>query len=182
MPARRGVPQIEVSLDIDANSILTVHAKDLGTGKENSITIKNSNSLSKEEIERIKAEAEANKEADAKRKAEVDKLNQAEGFAYQMKSMLDDEQTKDKFTEDQKKTVTEKADAILEAVKEKNVEKAEELRKDLETYFQPIAAEMYKQAAPQQEAQPANESAGQATQDTSTGKQDAEDVTFEEVK
>jgi molecular chaperone DnaK len=175
MPARRGVPQIEVTLDLDANGILKVSAKDLGTGKENSIKITESNSLSKEEIERIKAEAERFKDQDAKAKAEIDKLNQAESFAYQMKNMTEDEQMKDKFTDEQKKFITEKANAILESVKAKESDKAESFKSELEKYVQDISSKLYEQ----QQAQPQPE---QPQTSTSNDKPDAEDVTFEEVK
>lgn len=174
MPARRGVPQIEVTFDIDANGILKVSAKDLGTGKENNITITGSNSLDKSEIERIKAEAEKFKEADAKAKAEVDKLNGAESFAYQMKNMCDDEQMKDKLTEDQKAEIKKQADEILAAVQTKDADKANTLQETLQKYVQDISSKLYEnqQAQPQQE---------QPTDNSSTNT-DAEDVTFEEVK
>ena len=178
LPAPRGVPQISVKFDIDANGLLKVTAKDLGTGKENNITITESNSLSKEEIERIKAEAERFKEQDAKAKAEVDKLNQAESFAYQMKNFVEDEQTKDKFTVEQKEYITKHADELIDVVKTKDLQKVEELQKSLEKYVQDISAKLYEnqqpQSAPQQE-QPASEN-------KSSEQPDAEDVTFEEVK
>lgn len=181
LPARRGVPQIEVSFDIDANGILKVSAKDLGTGKENSVKIESNNGLSKEEIDRIKADAEKFKAEDAKKKSEVDKLNQAESFAYQMKNFTEDEQMKDKFTEDQKKSINEKADALLESVKTKDLSDVEAKQKDLEEYFRPISEEMYKNAqANQQNAQPTNEASGTTTSETE--KKDTEDVEFEEVK
>lgn len=178
LPAPRGVPQISVKFDIDANGLLKVTAKDLGTGKENNITITESNSLSKDEIERIKAEAERFKEQDAKAKAEVDKLNQAESFAYQMKNFVEDEQTKDKFTAEQKEYITKHADELIDVVKTKDLQKVEELQKSLEKYVQDISAKLYEnqqpQTAPQQE-QPASEN-------KSSEQPDAEDVTFEEVK
>ena len=178
LPAPRGVPQISVKFDIDANGILKVTAKDLGTGKENNITITESNSLSKDEIERIKAEAERFKEQDAKAKAEVDKLNQAESFAYQMKNFVEDEQTKDKFTTEQKEYITKHADELIDVVKTKDLQKVEELQKSLEKYVQDISAKLYEnqqpQTAPQQE-QPTSEN-------KSSEQPDAEDVTFEEVK
>ena len=178
LPAPRGVPQISVKFDIDANGLLKVTAKDLGTGKENNITITESNSLSKEEIERIKAEAERFKEQDAKAKAEVDKLNQAESFAYQMKNFVEDEQTKDKFTAEQKEYITKHADELIDVVKTKDLQKVEELQKSLEKYVQDISAKLYEnqqpQSAPQQE-QPTSEN-------KSSEQPDAEDVTFEEVK
>lgn len=176
LPAPRGVPQIEVSFDINSDGILKVTAKDLGTGKENSIKITESNSLSKEEIDRIKAEAERFKDQDAKAKAEVDKLNQAESFAYQMKNMIEDEQMKDKFTDEQKKFITEKADAILEAIKSKESSKAESLKNELEKYVQDISSKMY------QQSQPTNESSTAETSNQSNSSNEAEDVTFEEVK
>ena len=178
MPAKRGVPQIEVTFDINSDGILKVTAKDLGTGKENSIKITGSNNLSQEEIDRIKAEAEQFKEADAKAKAEVDKLNQAESFAYQMKNFVEDEQTKDKFTAEQKEYITKHADELIDVVKTKDLQKVEELQKSLEKYVQDISAKLYEnqqpQSAPQQE-QPASEN-------KSSEQPDAEDVTFEEVK
>ena len=177
LPAPRGVPQISVKFDIDANGILKVTAKDLGTGKENNITITESNSLSKEEIDRIKAEAERFKEQDAKAKVEVDKLNQAESFAYQMKNFVEDEQTKDKFTAEQKEYITKHADELIDVVKTKDLQKVEELQKSLEKYIQDISSKLYEQ----QQAQPEPQSE-QPQSSTSNDKPDAEDVTFEEVK
>lgn len=174
LPAPRGVPQISVKFDIDANGILKVTAKDLGTGKENNITITESNSLSKEEIERIKAEAERFKEQDAKAKAEVDKLNQAESFAYQMKNFVEDEQTKDKFTAEQKEYITKQADELIDVVKTKDLQKVEELQKSLEKYVQDISSKLYESQQSQPE-QPTSEN-------KSSEQPDAEDVTFEEVK
>lgn len=178
MPARRGVPQIEVTFSLDANGILTVSAKDKGTGKENSITIKDSNSMSQEEIERIKADAERFKEEDAKKKAEVDKLNACESFAYQVRNSVEDEAVKELVTEDEKKVINEKVDAITEAIKAQNGDKAEELRKELENYFNPIAQRIYQQQASAQAEQPTNAQPEQPT----TAQPNAEDVTFEEVK
>jgi molecular chaperone DnaK len=178
MPARRGVPQIEVTFSLDANGILTVSAKDKGTGKENSITIKDSNSMSPEEIERIKADAERFKEEDAKKKAEVDKLNACESFAYQVRNSVEDEAVKELVTEDEKKVINEKVDAITEAVKAQNGDKAEELRKELENYFNPIAQRIYQQQASAQAEQPSS----QPEQPQDNAQPEAEDVTFEEVK
>ena len=177
LPAKRGVPQISVKFDIDQNGILKVSAKDLGTGKENSIRITGTNNLSKEEIERIKAEAEKFKAEDEKKRQEINTLNASESFAYQMKNMCDDEQMKDKFTDEQKQFITEKADAILEAVKSKESSKAETLKNELEKYVQDISSKLYEQ----QQAQPEPHSE-QSQSSTSNDKPDAEDVTFEEVK
>lgn len=146
LPARRGVPQIEVTFDIDANGILKVSAKDLGTGKENNITVTSSNALTPEEIERIKADAEKYKAEDEKRKAEVDKLNSIEGYAYSVKNSIEDETFAKTLTEEQKTNLTEKIDAVLEATKAKDVNKAEEAQKALGEAFNPIAENIYKQA------------------------------------
>ena len=153
LPARRGVPQIEVTFDIDANGLLKVSAKDLGTGKENSIKITGSNSLDQAEIDRIKADAEKFKEADAKAKADVDKLNGAEAFAYQMKGLTEDEQMKDKLTEDQKSEITKQADEILEATKAKDVTKASTLQESLQKYVQDISSRLYESQQPHQPEQ-----------------------------
>lgn len=177
LPAKRGVPQISVKFDIDQNGILKVSAKDLGTGKENSIRITGTNNLSKEEIDRIKAEAEKFKAEDEKKRQEINTLNGAESFAYQMKNMTEDEQMKDKFTDEQKQFITEKADAILEAVKSKESSKAETLKSELEKYVQDISSKLYEQ----QQAQPEPQTE-QPQSSTSNDKPDAEDVTFEEVK
>ena len=186
LPARRGVPQIEVTFDIDANGILKVSAKDLGTGKENNVTITSSNSMPKEEVERIKAEAEAHKAEDAKKKAEIDKLNSFESYAYAIRSAIEDDATKDKITEDQRKQLTDGIEAILAAVKEKDVAKAETAQKDLEKIFSPIASELYKQADVNANAA-GNADFGQQFQDfmkgQNGGKNDGPtDVNFEEVK
>ena len=178
MPARRGVPQIEVTFDIDANGLLKVSAKDLGTGKENNITITGSNSLDQAEIDRIKADAEKFKEADAKAKADVDTLNGAESFAYQMKSMTDDEQMKDKLTEDQKTEIKKQADELLEATKVKDVTKATSLKESLEKYVQDISSKLYESQQPQPE-QPTNDA---PQTDNGGNNPTAEDVEFEEVK
>ena len=110
-PARRGVPQIEVSFDIDANGILKVSAKDKATGKEQEIRIEASSGLSKEEIERMKAEAEANADADKKERERIDKVNQADSMIFQTENFLND--NKDKIPADDKPAI----DAAIEALK-----------------------------------------------------------------
>lgn len=178
LPAKRGVPQISVKFDLDANGILKVSAKDLGTGKENSIKITGTNNLSKEEIERIKAEAEKFKAEDEKKRQEINTLNVSESFAYQMKNMCDDEQMKDKLSEDQKIEIKKQADEILEATKAKDATKAGSLQESLQKYVQDISAKLYESQQPQpepQQEQPTSES-------KSSEHPDAEDVTFEEVK
>ena len=147
-PARRGVPQIEVTFDIDANGILSVSAKDLATNKEQHITIDNSNSLSKEEIDRIKAEAEAHKDEDAKREEELKKINAAEGYSYSVDNVLNGENMKDKFTEDEKTKVTEAKTKLDDAIKTRVVADIEAAQKELESVFNPIMERIYKENAP----------------------------------
>lgn len=145
-PAPRGVPQIEVTFDIDANGILNVTAKDLGTGKNQSVKIESPNSLSEDEINRIKADAEKFAEADKKKKEEIDKLNAAEQYAYSVQKYIDDETTGKSVPDDKKETLKKKIDEVLEAAKAKKVTEAETLKNELEIMFKPIVEEMYKNA------------------------------------
>lgn len=149
LPAPRGVPQIEVTFNIDANGILSVSAKDLGTQKENHITIQNPNSLSDEEIKRIKEDAEKFADADKKRKEEADKINGAEQFAYAMRKSFEDENLKDKVTEDEKSDINAKVDALLEAVKVKNLNEIDTKKADLEAAVKKVSERIYGQNAPQ---------------------------------
>lgn len=108
-PAARGVPQIEVSFDLDTNGILTVTAQDKGTGKASNITISNEKGrLSKEEIERLIKEAEKNKEADEQRKNQVEARNNLEQFVYQAEHMVKDDKVKDKLSQEDSKSVSDK--------------------------------------------------------------------------
>ena len=147
-PARRGVPQIEVKFDIDANSILTVSAKNLGTGKENKITIKSNTNLSEAEIQRMVNEAKANEEADKKRKEEADIRNEADQFIFMTKNSLDE--LKDKISEDEKNQVNAKVQALEEALKGNDIEdikaKKSELEKEAQSLAQRVYAEQQKTA------------------------------------
>lgn len=147
-PARRGVPQIEVTFDIDANGTLTVSAKDLGTQKEQHITINDSNALSEEEIARIKKEAEDNKAADEAKKAELDKKNAAEGYIYSVEKSLEDENMKDKFTDDEKKQLEDLIKEAKEAIDAKDNDKMFAKKNELEKIFSPIVARIYQENAP----------------------------------
>lgn len=151
-PAPRGVPQIEVTFDIDANGILSVSAKDLATNKEQHITINNSNSLSDEEIERIKADAEKFKAEDEKKKKDLEDLNAAEGYMYSVKQTLENENFKDKFTEDEKNSINEKMEVLKKALEDRsNVEGVKTAKDELEKVFQPIITKIYEAAAPKPE-------------------------------
>lgn len=151
-PAPRGVPQIEVTFDIDANGILSVSAKDLATNKEQHITINNSNSLSDEEIERIKADAEKFKAEDEKKKKDLEDLNAAEGYMYSVKQTLENENFKEKFTEDEKNSINEKMEVLKKALEDRsNVEGVKTAKDELEKVFQPIITKIYEAAAPKPE-------------------------------
>ena len=169
-PAPRGVPQIEVTFNIDANSILTVSAKDKGTGKENNITIQDPNTLTKEEIDRMKQEAEANADEDAKTKEKVEKVNQADSTIFQTEKSLKEYGEKIK---PETKEATEKALALLVEAKESGdgamIDTAmETLKTSMSSFYQEM-----------QEAQEAE--AGDGTEATNESSS-AEDVEFEEVK
>lgn len=150
LPAKRGVPQIEVSFDIDANGIVSVTAKDLGTNKEQKITIQNQN-LSEQEIEQIKKDAEKFKEEDEKKQKDSQTLNSADQYAFSIENMLSDENMSSKIEESKRTELESNVKELHEAVNNKDVSKVEELQKKLSEIWNPIVTEMYKA---QQEANP----------------------------
>ncbi|MBJ7629446.1 molecular chaperone DnaK [Weissella confusa] len=169
--APRGVPQIEVKFDIDRNGIVSVSAKDLGTNKEQKITIQSSGSLSDEEIERMMNDAKANEEADKKRKEEVDLRNDVDQLIFQSEKTL--EEVGDKLPDSDKKPV-EDAVAELKAAKEAdNLDDMKTKKEALEKVAQELAVKLYQQAAPEQGAQAAD---GAASHDDNTVDGDFEDV------
>ena len=147
-PAPRGVPQIEVTFNLDANGILNVTAKDKGTGKEQSITIQNSGNMSKEDIEKARAEAEAHAEEDKKKRESVDARNQLENAVYQAEKMPDE--YKDKISDDDKRTIEEAVKEAKEVLNDKDADKdkLEAAAKELSNKIMPIGAKMYQQEAP----------------------------------
>ena len=175
-PARRGVPQIEVTFDIDANGILKVSAKDKATGKEQAIRIEASSGLSKEEIERMKAEAEANAEADKKEREKVDKLNQADSMIFQTENQL--KELGDKLPADKKAPIEAALGKLKDAHKAQDLAAIDAAMNELNTAFQAASAEMYAQSG--QAGQQAGPGAGQ--QPNNDGKEDVQDADFEEVK
>ena len=146
-PARRGVPQIEVTFDIDANGIVNVSAKDLGTGKEQHITITSSTNMSKEDIDKAVREAEQFAAEDAKRKEEVDVRNQADQVVYQTEKALED--AKDKIDANDKASVEAALNKLKEALKGTDVEAIKAATEETTKAFYPIAEKMYQQANPQ---------------------------------
>lgn len=169
--APRGVPQIEVKFDIDRNGIVSVSAKDLGTNKEQKITIQSSGSLSDEEIERMMNDAKANEEADKKRKEEVDLRNDVDQLIFQSEKTL--EEVGDKLPDTDKKPV-EDAVAELKAAKEAdNLDDMKMKKEALEKVAQELAVKLYQQAAPEQGAQAAD---GASSNDDNTVDGDFEDV------
>ena len=151
-PARRGVPQIEVTFDIDANGIVNVSAKDLGTGKEQHITITSSTNMSKEDIDKAVKEAEQFAAEDAKRKEEVDVRNQADQVIYQTEKALED--AKDKISADDKASVEAALNKLKEAMKGTDVEAIKTATEEASKAFYPIAEKMYQQTGAQGGAQP----------------------------
>ncbi len=149
-PAARGIPQIEVTFDIDANGILNVSATDKGSGKKQSISITASTKLSKEEIDKMKKQAEEFAEQDRKRKEEVEKFNTAETLAYTVESTLND--AGDKVDEGTKKEVKEKVKELRDAVTAKDLTKVESLTEELTKKIQEIGAKMYQEQPREQQA------------------------------
>ncbi len=149
-PARRGIPQIEVTFDIDANGIVNVSAKDLGTGKEQHITITSSTNMSEEEINKRVQEAEKYKEEDEKRKKLIDTKNSAEAFSYEIEKNLDD--LKDQISEKEADAIKEKLETLKKSLEGDNVEEIEANQKALAEAFQPLAAKLYNQQQAQQAA------------------------------
>ncbi|MGY4735236.1 molecular chaperone DnaK [Weissella cibaria] len=169
--APRGVPQIEVKFDIDRNGIVSVSAKDLGTNKEQKITIQSSGSLSDEEIERMMNDAKANEEADKKRKEEVDLRNDVDQLIFQSEKTL--EEVDDKLPDTDKKPVEDAVAELKTAKEADNLDDMKTKKEALEKVAQELAVKLYQQAAPEQGAQAAD---GASSSDDNTVDGDFEDV------
>jgi len=162
-PSMRGVPKIEVTFDIDANGIINVSAIDKATNKQQSIRIESSSGLSKEEIEKMKIEAEQNAEADMKLKEDADTLNSADSLLFQVNKSMSD--LGDKISEEQKLEINSTIDKLKESHNQKNVSEVKTLMEELNSKFQKITQDLYETASETQE-----------------NDFDASDVEFEEVK
>ena len=174
-PAPRGIPQIEVTFDIDANGIVNVSAKDLGTGKEQHITITSSTNMSKEDIDKAVKEAEAFAAEDKKRKEDVDARNEADSMVYQVEKSMKD--FGDKVTEDDKSKVEPKIEALKEALKGTDIEAIKAKKEELQNAFYEVAGKIYQASG----AADAAGAAGQAQPDQNGGSDDgAVDVEYTE--
>lgn len=159
LPARRGVPQIEVTFDIDANGIVHVSAKDLGTGKEQSISITSSTNMSKDDIEKAVKEAERYAEEDKQRREEIDTRNNADQLVYQCEKVISEEG--EKFPEADKKELQEKVDALKEALKGQDLNVIKSRQEELTKKFYEISEQLYKAAQPEAGAQGPEAAGGQ---------------------
>ena len=165
--APRGVPQIEVKFDIDTNGIVNVTAKDLGTNKEQSITISNSSNLSDEEVEKMRKEAEANKEADEKKKEEVEVRNDAESLVFQTEKTIKD--LGDKIDDDEKEEVEDEIKELKEALEKDDIDEIKEKKESLQEKAMKLATKVYEEAAKNRQAE---ENADEKDEDDEDDKKD----------
>ena len=171
-PAPRGIPQIEVTFNIDANGILTVSAKDKGTGKENNITIQNSGNMSKEDIEKAQKDAELHADEDKKKRETIDAKNALDAAIYQAEKMPSE--FKDKISDEDKKAIEK---AVEEAKKSQNSEDKAELEKaakDLQDAIMPIGAKLY-------QAEQADASKDEKSGETKTSRKKSDEAVESEV-
>lgn len=166
MPAPRGIPQIEVTFDIDSNGVLSVTAKDKATNKENKIRIEGGSQLSKEDIEKMKAEAEVNAESDRVEKEKVEKINMADNLIFQTEKQI--KEYSDKLTDSDKSELNSDLDLLKKAHIEKNLTDIETATQKLNSTWQTISTRLYQDTQTQQGPQ--------------TGSNDVEDTSYEEVK
>jgi molecular chaperone DnaK len=173
--------QIEVTFDIDANGILNVSAKDLGSGKEQKISITGSSGLTKEEVERLRKDAEAHAEEDRQAREAAEIRNNADNLAYQSEKQLRD--LGDKLSADQKQAVEDAIKNVREKLNGNDVEAIKQATDDLQNRFQNISAELYKQAASQTGAQTGRDAARSTAEGGTPGKRDENvvDADFEVV-
>ena len=171
-PAPRGIPQIEVKFDIDANGIVNVSAKDLGTGKEQSITITSSTNLTDEEIDKMVKEAEANKEADEKRKEEAETRNEADSLVFQTEKAIKD--LGDKVSDSDKEEAEELIKKLKEALEKDNIDDIKEAKDKLQEKAMALATKAYEEAAKAKQAE------GGETSTDSSSDDNVQEANYEE--
>ena len=176
-PAMRGIPQIEVTFDIDANGIVNVSAKDLGTGKEQKITISSSTNMSKEDIDKAVKDAEQYAAEDKKRREEVDAKNEAENLAYQAEKLINE--SGDKLDAADKDAVNSKVSALKEAISKNDISLINAAKEDLQKTVYEVSAKLYQQAAPQGDPQQA--APDQGAQQNNSGDPNVYDADFTDV-
>jgi molecular chaperone DnaK len=173
-PSPRGVPQIQITFDINANGIIEVSALDKATQKKQNIRIEGSANLPKEEIERMKREAQENEEKDRVEKENIDKLNQADSLVFQTEKQM--KEFGEKLTEDDRKTLNESVDKLKQAHTVKDIPEVEKLTNELNEKWQGISTKLYQQGSTEQGGQQQNSPPPPESKDN------VEDVEFEEVK
>jgi molecular chaperone DnaK len=169
MPAPRGIPQVEVTIDVDSNGILSVSAKDKATGKENKIRIEGGSQLTKEEIEKMKADAEANAEADQLEKERVEKLNKADSLIFQTEKQI--KEFDEKLTDEDKTLLNADLDELRKAYSDKDVQKIDESSEKLTQTWNTISTKLYEQSQTEEPTETT----------TANGNDEVDDVDFEEV-
>jgi molecular chaperone DnaK len=178
-PSPRGIPQIEVSFDIDANGILNVSAKDKGTGRQQSIRIEASTGLSDSEINKMKQEAKANEESDRKAKEKIDKLNAADSLIFQTEKQLKD--FGEKLPADKKDPISRAVEKLKEAHKKQDIDAVDKATAELNTAWQAASEELYKASQTSgAQSEPKEQQASESKD--SKNDQEVTDVDFEEVK
>lgn len=180
-PAMRGVPQIEVTFDIDANGIVNVSAKDLGTGKEQKITISSSTNMSKEDIDKAVKDAEQYASEDKKHREEVDAKNEAENMVYQAEKLVNE--SGDKLASEDKDTLNTKTAALKEAISKNDADLMKSAKDDLQKALYDVSAKLYQQAAPQGQGNPQQGAPdmGNAQQPNNGGDPNVYDADFKDV-
>ena len=176
-PAPRGVPQIEVTFDIDANGIVNVHAKDLGTGKEQKITISSNTNMSKEDIEKAVKEAEQYAEEDKKRREEIDTKNEAENMCYAVEKLIKDSEGKIEAAD--KENLENKVKALRETIGKNDIASIKKDMEDLQKSMFEVSTKLYQQAAPDQQA--GAQAQGDAGQSGNSGAENVYDADYKDV-
>ena len=179
-PAPRGVPQIEVTFDIDANGILNVSAVDKATGKEQKIRIEASSGLSEEEINRMKADAQANADADRQNKERIEKINQADTMIFTTEKQL--KELGDKLPADKKAPIEAALEDLRKAHKAEDLPAIDKAMEALNTAFHAASEEMYRATGGNSEGAQPGADGGNPSQDNGSNAQDVTDADFEEVK